>query len=557
MTFREARIAKKQATVASEQRARAEQHFKDVRGLANSLIFDINDAIQDLPGSTHARELVLSNALKYLDGLAQESTDDAPLQRELAAAYERVGDLQGKVRGANLGDLGAALESYRKARAIREKLADGMPQDRVAYARNLRMTAQLQYDNSNASSALSSMRSALAITEAMSKLDTTNREVMAELAADHGALGFLLEESRNTDNWAGQTVDSAIEHYREALQIDQKLASGSKDASGLHQLAIDEFRIGRHLRDAGDRKAAIEAFKDAFRIMDGLAAGANSNQFRRDIASLHDNLADTFLMDGNAAEALVNYQESLRTAKTLQSEDPKNVDASLVVGEDDVNIGSALTLLGRATEALNYFNAGVAIFEKGTAAAPRLEGANYDLAVAYVWRASVLATQSDFNAALEDYGKALDINQKFAKTNPDDLSWQENIAAVHTKIGDFFRRNGQPENATKHYRGSLAVAEPLLAKHSDHQDVLYALSSAYFGLAELTADGAPGRSMSREEQIAAWKQAKSFYELSFDLWKRIAHPGPVSPNGFAYAPAPIAGRLSNCDEALRRLIRSR
>ncbi len=58
VTIREARIARQQAAVASAQRARAEQRFNDVRKLANSLIFEIHDSIQDLPGATAARKLL-------------------------------------------------------------------------------------------------------------------------------------------------------------------------------------------------------------------------------------------------------------------------------------------------------------------------------------------------------------------------------------------------------------------------------------------------------------------------------------------------------------------
>ena len=39
-----------EAHVARVQRVRAERRFKDVRELANSLIFDVHDSIQELPG---------------------------------------------------------------------------------------------------------------------------------------------------------------------------------------------------------------------------------------------------------------------------------------------------------------------------------------------------------------------------------------------------------------------------------------------------------------------------------------------------------------------------
>src|SRR4029077_8739122 len=101
----------------------AERRFNDVRKLANSLIFEVHDSIKDLPGSTPARKLLVSRALEYLDSLSQEAKGDRSLQGELAAAYEKIGDVQGMPREANLGDTVGAEESYRKALAIRESLA--------------------------------------------------------------------------------------------------------------------------------------------------------------------------------------------------------------------------------------------------------------------------------------------------------------------------------------------------------------------------------------------------------------------------------------------------
>jgi eukaryotic-like serine/threonine-protein kinase len=107
-------VAIHEAHVARVQRARAERRFNDVRELANSLMFDIHDAIKDLPGSTSARRLLVDRALRYFDSLAGEAGNDPSLQRELAAGYERVGDVQGKVGYGNVGNTSAALDSYRK-----------------------------------------------------------------------------------------------------------------------------------------------------------------------------------------------------------------------------------------------------------------------------------------------------------------------------------------------------------------------------------------------------------------------------------------------------------
>lgn len=51
------------------------------------------------------------------------------MQRELASAYERVGDLQWSTDFASQGDVSRALRSHHKALAIRETLAAAHPKD--------------------------------------------------------------------------------------------------------------------------------------------------------------------------------------------------------------------------------------------------------------------------------------------------------------------------------------------------------------------------------------------------------------------------------------------
>src|SRR5262249_10033924 len=106
----------------SRQRARAERRFAEVRELANSFLFEIHDAIEDLPGSTKARELLIERAQKHLDGLAREAGGDRALQLELARAYEKLGDVQGRYAYSNLGRVPEALASYQKALGIRVAL---------------------------------------------------------------------------------------------------------------------------------------------------------------------------------------------------------------------------------------------------------------------------------------------------------------------------------------------------------------------------------------------------------------------------------------------------
>ena len=105
--------------VASREARRAEHRFQELRRLARAMVFELDERIAPLPGSTPARQYVVATSLRYLDGLLAEAGDDPALRRELADAYERVGDVQGHPRSANLGQPQAALRSYERALALR------------------------------------------------------------------------------------------------------------------------------------------------------------------------------------------------------------------------------------------------------------------------------------------------------------------------------------------------------------------------------------------------------------------------------------------------------
>src|SRR5206468_3020989 len=121
-----------QARVARTERTRAQRQFNDVRKLATSFLFEFDRAIQNLPGSTPARQLLVQRALEYLRKLGEESRGDGNLQLELVEAYLKVGDVQGNPYAPNLGDPKGAAKSYGKALEISRVLVRANPDDAEA-----------------------------------------------------------------------------------------------------------------------------------------------------------------------------------------------------------------------------------------------------------------------------------------------------------------------------------------------------------------------------------------------------------------------------------------
>ena len=219
-------IALQQARIAREAQARAETRFADVRRLANDYLFEFDGAIRTLPGATHARELVVAKALQYFDKLAHEGGDDPQLQRELASAYERLGDIQGgNIMEGNLGHPVDARRSYEAALALRVALAQSpratiadrraLADSRLSYVRGLRALGDSAEAERQADAAVS-------LREELLKVQGSGREDLIGLAQ---ALKHAIWAHRMTASF----VEAEALHRRAVVVLDAAMVNDAND----------------------------------------------------------------------------------------------------------------------------------------------------------------------------------------------------------------------------------------------------------------------------------------------------------------------------------------
>lgn len=259
------------------QAHRAERRFAEVRGLTNSVLFEIHDAIRDLPGSTAARQIIVNRALEYLDRLAREAGGDSALQLELADAYLRVGDVQGKPYTANLGDSAGALRSYTEAIEIATPLVGAGGVD-PSKARRIESEAYeslggVQSRLRRWEDATDSHRRALALRTTLLQTDPEHAEKWQRgIVADYIGLGDAVVNANRFQPAPGyQQV--ALDHYRRALPIGETLvANHPKSEADAHWLAKTCSRIATVLSEMGAADDP-EAFREATPLHPRSSAG--------------------------------------------------------------------------------------------------------------------------------------------------------------------------------------------------------------------------------------------------------------------------------------------
>jgi len=318
--------------VARAERAKAEQRFNDVRKLANSLLFEVHDAIQTLPGATPARKLIVDRALQYLDALAKEAKGDLSLQRELGAAYEKVGDVQGGFRSSNLGDVPGSIASYRKSLTIRQSVVAADPEN-VAAERELitshgKLSDALMGVGDSAGS-LDQLHQLLPIAERLSASDPKNLADRRNLALAYLDYGWKRADAAN---WK-----TGLEDCRKAAAMLESLTAAELgDKRTRRVLALAYERIGELLSTYGQQHGeSLAMHKKALAIEDDLLKQDPQNTTLRRLKAWETvDIGDELLAQGDVSGGLAKYREGLGTLQVLSLADPKNVQFQ----KDTVNV---------------------------------------------------------------------------------------------------------------------------------------------------------------------------------------------------------------------------
>ena len=381
-------------TATSIEARRAQRRFDEMHRLTNSYLFEIHDAIHDLPGATAARKLIVTRALEYLDRLARDAAGNRALQLELADAYLKVGDVQGKPYTANLGDSAGALRSYRRAATIATPLATA-EQDDASAARRVLSEAEeslggVESRLSHWEAATRDHRAALALREDLLVAAPAETETWEKgIVADRIGLGdALISAHRFAPDVPAQR--RALEHFRRALPVCEQLAAAHpQDASVSFLLSKVCSRIASVQTDIGAAENDAAAFAGAAEFHRRTVA-LDEALLRADPAStlLRRNLADEWIALGylraftgqQLTESLGESHRAEGIMSTLSAADPANAEAHQDLSSAYFVTGRLLQAARRLPEAAQRYHRCLEILEPLVAAHPGNVETAFDLA---------------------------------------------------------------------------------------------------------------------------------------------------------------------------------
>jgi non-specific serine/threonine protein kinase/serine/threonine-protein kinase len=417
---------------ARAERARAERRFNEVRQLANSFVFEVHDAIANLPGATPARSLIVQRGLKYLDSLAEDAAGDRSLQRELAEAYEKLGAVQYTPSIAHLGDLAGALESHRKAASLREALVAADPAN-SDYRRELLDSywyiATLVGNQGDLTRELEMIRRQLPAREELAGAESTEFRDRYNLAGTYVYIGSMLLRMGD--------INGALENQRKALKLREQLYSLDPNvARSKRALSISYEYMGLATDEAGDTKTALELERRGLEVRESLVAADPLNtDLQLMLIESHRYVGDMLAKAGEHLQASEHYRKQLALAETMLASDPTNAQFTNNHSVALMKIGDVELHAGRVAKAISNYEQAVRIREQLNSSAPLDLSIRRDLAEAWIKLGDALQLAHKNVQAHEYYQKSLETLGSLSSSIPADAGVRRMLQEVNSRVG--------------------------------------------------------------------------------------------------------------------------
>lgn len=319
---------------ANRERVIAERRFEQLRQLSTK-VFDLDKAIQGLPGSTQARQKLVAASLEYLERLASDARGDVDLDQELGEGYWRVARVQGVPIELNLGEPAQAEASLKKANELMNVVLASRPNDRRALLRSgviLHDWMVLAWqDNHNEEAASLASRAAERFEAVLRRPDTQDSD-RNEVAGSYVNLSLI---SSNMHSY-----QKAVAYGRRSIEVARPVPSAQRNlAAGLRVLAKALFY-------QGDSSGALTAIQEARSIAEKFAYPDEELRMNTlcgvDVAEGSILGGDGGINMGRPEEAILAFRECVDLAQKVARKDLDDATSRARIGTAGIELGNIL-----------------------------------------------------------------------------------------------------------------------------------------------------------------------------------------------------------------------
>jgi non-specific serine/threonine protein kinase/serine/threonine-protein kinase len=449
-------VSNRQAKIARAEGEKAARRFNDVRQLTTSFIFEINEKIDESP--IKARELLINRAIEYLDKLAAESEGDVSLQSEIAAAYEKIGDVQAEIFKPGLGNSQGSLESHQKALLMRETI---FAQNEKNSAAGLELVkGYIKIGNAltmtgNTAKALDNYKKSVALGEKLHAAEPKNIEILRALSRAYAMNGQSVLRSGSISE-ALNYYEKAVSTVKKALEIEPENLQLKRNLSAFYSYA------GYAKLEMGKREEALRFFSDALAIEeDVLATDPNNSQYRanRAIAILWVGIAQRDL--NLFEESIANLQKALAIQQEIFAADRANFGEQNGLADCYLELGYVLFLDRQIDASIDSFQKAIDNYES----VARVDTSNVSVRrqIHFTRRhlADALAEKGEIAKALKIYEELLPVFREIASGDPNNTDYRHDVAICHFKMGEALLRKNERQKAAQNFAAAMPILEAL------------------------------------------------------------------------------------------------
>ena len=395
------------------QARRAERRFADVRHLANFLVFDVNDGLQSLPGTTALQRQTVARSLTYLDDLLREAGGDQTLRLEIAQAYRRLGDVLGNPFQPSLGDRAAATAAYDKG------LAALAPLPSTGAVRLMAVELQLHKSGTQAfgateKTALPQMRLAVDELRKATALQPANVDVRVALAQ---GLTFL----------------------------------GRRAAGG-----------GGTIEAVGDRKVAADLQESEVQLAEALLRAPGNLSVLRALVQ-REFAMGLLLNSSQPALAIARYRAALDWLNQIPPAVRERLDLRRVRAGILFNVGWAEGQAGQRERAVRHLGESKDLYQAWAAMDPADTSATYQLTGALRARGIVFGYQGKAALAAADFLAAAELHEGLSKRDPSNVVYRYLRGELLARSGNLLVSLGQAQSAHERAAEGLKILTGLAA----------------------------------------------------------------------------------------------
>jgi eukaryotic-like serine/threonine-protein kinase len=517
VTLREARIARQQTEIARQQRAQAEERFKDLRQVANSFMFEFHDAIRPLAGATPVRALLVRRSREYLDRLAHDANGDPSLQQELATAYMKLGDIQGNPAEADLGDANAAKVSYQNALAILQPLLASHPNERALQLQAAALDDRIAL-HSSAQECVDLLHKAIDIREALLALDPADVQLRRDLASSYAELSLHYANPYTISYLLGSAT--GMRYARKSLDLRQPLLDAApNDAISLfdvfesYHYVADMLWVTGHPREALHYQMSIRDRMRAF-----IDHNPTNSEARRLLVTGEGRIASVLEELGELSRAWEVLQPAHRGILAIGASDTKNVQIQRQEISGYNLVGELALKMGKFKEAIRNHRQAVAFSLSLIKIDPTNSDSQYRLANSYQALGNALAVGGNLKEAEENSKKGAEIRQSLVLADPSDARGRYALAKNLLGLGNIQAR-GNPDHALRSFQDGIAILAPMVTADPDDWLMERTLADLYSAAGLATRQFAGSADV--EQITRLQRQACSLLLEGAALWQDI------------------------------------